>query len=82
VCESRPVLRARGKVIGHILVDRARRRKRRSGAEPESFLEGLTTAVPAGVELELLDLALKLEELDPWRGRRPTRFRGRSRTQD
>ena len=58
------------KVIRNILVDEARRRKRRDKVAPESILQWLTPAVPGGVDVEALDLALaKLEELDPVKAR-------------
>ena len=61
------------KIIRNILVDSARRRKRRiqqNSAEPEPFLNELPVAVPANVDLEGLHLALnKLELIDPDKAR-------------
>jgi RNA polymerase sigma factor (TIGR02999 family) len=61
------------RVIRNILVDAARRRKRRepqSSDEAERALEHLAGSVPAGMDVEMLDLALiKLEQLDPMKAR-------------
>jgi RNA polymerase sigma factor (TIGR02999 family) len=61
------------KIIRNLLVDGARRRKHRIGQNGESHqpsLDELPVAVPAGVDLERLDLALiKLERVDPEKAR-------------
>lgn len=61
------------KVIRNILVDGARRRKRRiveQSPELEPRLDELPVSIPANVDLEELDLALiKLEQIDPEKAR-------------
>jgi RNA polymerase sigma factor (TIGR02999 family) len=61
------------KIIRNILVDAARRRKRRigqNGSRPEECLEDLAVSIPSGIDLEALDLALmKLEQIDPKKAR-------------
>lgn len=61
------------KVIRNILVDGARRRKRRvreDGSDSETGVEELGVVIPAHVDLDGLDLALlKLEQIDPDKAR-------------